>query len=101
MPVRLYASRMALSPPTILPSSSGDSVSLRLEEEPGHIKDSHNALCVTHFAVADPGEDPRQGLWHRFDEFVALARRCPGRQASSQVEVDHLVGEAGCGKDRG
>jgi len=57
--------------------SSGDSRLLHLEDEPGHIKDSHNGLCVSHFAVPNAGQDLRQGLWHHLYELVALARTVP------------------------
>src|SRR5438034_8189359 len=83
------------------PSASGDSRLLRLAEEPGHIKDSRNGLCVSHFAVSNAGQDLRQGLWHDLDELVALARRFPRREPARQIEVDHLISEAGRGPDGG
>src|ERR1041385_335022 len=83
------------------PSSSGDSRLLHLEDEPGHIKDSHHGLCVSDFAVTNAGQDLRQGLWHHLDELVALARRFPRRELARQIEVDHLISEAGRGPDGG
>src|SRR5256886_14305103 len=43
----------------------------------------------------------RQGLWHHLYELVALARRFPRREPARQIEVDHLVREAGRGPDGG
>src|SRR4029077_17035021 len=86
---------------TTRPSSSGDSSLLHLEDEPGHIKDSHNGLCVSDFAVPNAGQHLRQGLWHHLDELVALARRFPRREPARQIEVDRLISEAGCGPDGG
>src|SRR5690242_20496702 len=77
------------------PSSSGDSAALHPEDEPCHIKDSYNGLCVTDFSVFNEAQHARQRLWHHLDELVAFARRRPGRKSHRGVEVDHLRGEPG------
>src|SRR5256884_4047070 len=85
---------------TTRPPTAGDSRPLHPEDEARHIKDSHHGLCIADIAVPDASEDLRQRLWHDLNELVALARRRPGCQAARQVDVDHLIGEAGRSPNR-